>query len=118
MSRTVAPSRPRPPSHRPERPNYALRRLVAGLILLVAVLVMWRSVAAVVGSGSKRSTRPTGQPSASSHPSTSPRQPAQPSTGPSGGFPPTPGPINTAFPGLTTFRGNATRSYYGERSEE
>jgi outer membrane protein assembly factor BamB len=27
---------------------------------------------------------------------------------------PTPGPINTAFPGITTFRGNATRSYYGE----
>jgi outer membrane protein assembly factor BamB len=26
----------------------------------------------------------------------------------------TPGPINTAFPGLTTFRGNASRSYYGE----
>jgi outer membrane protein assembly factor BamB len=26
----------------------------------------------------------------------------------------TPEPINTAFPGLTTFRGNATRSYYGE----
>jgi hypothetical protein len=26
----------------------------------------------------------------------------------------TPAPINTAFPGLTTFRGNATRSYYGE----
>jgi hypothetical protein len=27
---------------------------------------------------------------------------------------PGPGPINTAFPGLTTFRGNATRSYYGQ----
>ena len=26
----------------------------------------------------------------------------------------TPGPINSAFPGLTTFRGNATRDYYGE----
>jgi len=26
----------------------------------------------------------------------------------------TPGPINTSFPGLTTFRGNATRDYYGE----
>jgi outer membrane protein assembly factor BamB len=25
-----------------------------------------------------------------------------------------PGPINEAFPGLTTFRGNATRDYYGE----
>jgi len=27
---------------------------------------------------------------------------------------PTPGPINTEFEGLTTFRGNATRSYYGQ----
>jgi outer membrane protein assembly factor BamB len=27
---------------------------------------------------------------------------------------PSRGPINTAFPGLTTFRGNATRDYYGE----
>jgi outer membrane protein assembly factor BamB len=26
----------------------------------------------------------------------------------------TPGPINTAFPGLTTFRGNASRDYYGQ----
>jgi outer membrane protein assembly factor BamB len=25
-----------------------------------------------------------------------------------------PGPINTAFPGLTTFRGNASRDYYGQ----
>jgi hypothetical protein len=28
--------------------------------------------------------------------------------------PTTPGPINTKFPGLVTFRGNATRDYYGE----
>ena len=27
---------------------------------------------------------------------------------------PTAQPINTTFPGLTTFRGNASRSYYGE----
>src|SRR5439155_6695413 len=27
---------------------------------------------------------------------------------------PTQGPINTAFPGLTTFRGNASRDYYGD----
>src|SRR5688500_982095 len=25
-----------------------------------------------------------------------------------------PGPVNTTFEGLTTFRGNATRTYYGE----
>jgi hypothetical protein len=47
-----------------------------------------------------------------------------PQAGSNGGFSPSPGPsgspgggepgpINTAFPGLTTFRGNATRDYYG-----
>ena len=47
-----------------------------------------------------------------------------PPAGSNGGFSPSPGPpgsrgggepgpINTAFPGLTTFRGNATRDYYG-----
>jgi outer membrane protein assembly factor BamB len=38
-------------------------------------------------------------------------------TGASGGAPTSsdaPGPINTSFAGLTTFRGNATRDYYGE----
>jgi outer membrane protein assembly factor BamB len=43
---------------------------------------------------------------------------ASPSAGPSAGSSPraatTPGPINTAFPGITTFRGNAERSYYGQ----
>jgi outer membrane protein assembly factor BamB len=33
---------------------------------------------------------------------------------PSPGGVPTPGPVNTKIPGLTTFRGNLTRSYYGE----
>ena len=40
----------------------------------------------------------------------SPTPTAEPSPTPS----PTPGPINTAFEGITTFRGNATRTYYGE----
>jgi outer membrane protein assembly factor BamB len=33
---------------------------------------------------------------------------------PSPGGVKTPGPVNTAFPGLTTFRGNLTRTYYGQ----
>jgi len=54
-----------------------------------------------------------------------PPMPTQPASGPSvrgagddgqaraGGERSTAGPINTTFPGLTTFRGNASRSYYG-----
>ncbi|HWC32126.1 MAG TPA: PQQ-binding-like beta-propeller repeat protein, partial [Actinomycetota bacterium] len=39
--------------------------------------------------------------------------PATPSS-PTPTVSPTPGPINTEFEGLTTFRGNATRTYYGK----
>ncbi len=51
--------------------------------------------------------RPSSQPSPTGAPAIAPTptQPAAPSTN---------GPINTAFPGLTTFRGNASRSFYGE----
>ena len=39
--------------------------------------------------------------------------PASPSPSASPSAVPTPGPINTGFIGMTTFRGNATRSWYG-----
>jgi hypothetical protein len=45
---------------------------------------------------------------ASPSPPRSPEPSAEPSPDP------TPGPINTAFTGMTTFRGNAARSWYGE----
>lgn len=44
-------------------------------------------------------------------PSLSPTPVGTPSPEP--GAAASPGPINTAFPGITTFRGNATRTYYG-----
>ena len=54
--------------------------------------------------------RPLGRPSSAS--------PSPARSGPTGvavaGRRADPGPINTAFPGITTFRGNATRDYYGE----
>jgi hypothetical protein len=45
-----------------------------------------------------------------------PTTPGAPATSPASSQddPSTPGPINSAFPGLVTFRGNATRDYYGE----
>jgi outer membrane protein assembly factor BamB len=51
-----------------------------------------------------RSPTPSAPPPATSSPT------AEPSVTPE----PTAGPINTSFDGMTTFRGNATRSWYGE----
>jgi hypothetical protein len=53
-------------------------------------------------SGSNGAIDPKPEPGTNAPPAASPRSEDKP------------GPINTAFPGLTTFRGNATRSYYGE----
>lgn len=80
------------------------------LVGLVAAAVWWAARgagesggrAASPSSGPSRSASPTAQPSASVSPSPSPSPE------------PSPGPINTAFEGITTFRGNATRTYYGE----
>src|SRR5262245_52233110 len=71
--------------------------VVVALVLAVSGVVVWRWRAGGASSqagGSNGGFVPSPGASAS----------------PSGGEP---GPINTAFPGLTTFRGNATRDYYG-----
>jgi hypothetical protein len=57
------------------------------------------------GSHSGTPTSPDGSGTGSRSPSSSGAQNDDPTT---------PGPINTKFPGLVTFRGNATRTYYGE----
>src|SRR4051794_4392165 len=63
-----------------------------------------------IGSG-ERADRDTRSPVA---PATPHRADAKPVAPPKTPVDPEPGPINTAFAGLTTFRGNATRNYYGE----
>jgi hypothetical protein len=81
--------------------------IAAVLLLVVAGIVLWR-------------VRPTGgdpTPVASATPSPSvptPSATVSPTPSPIPTPSPSPGPINTAFRGITTFRGNATRSYYGE----
>ena len=86
------------------------------VVLLLAVVVVgalvWRGAGGNdSGSGPIAVGSPHGgSPSASTGASGSPSSQVSPS--PSAVV--TPGPINTSFPGLTTFRGNATRSYYGE----
>jgi hypothetical protein len=93
---------------------------MAAMIVVAVGLLVWRSgvIGNLVGGSSDKRTSteigsPRSQPSAGRPSTRSVTTP--PRTGaPSPGAVVTPGPINTAFPGLTTFRGNATRDYYGE----
>ncbi|HEV8564956.1 MAG TPA: PQQ-binding-like beta-propeller repeat protein [Actinomycetota bacterium] len=86
-------------------------RLVAFAALFVAVCAAgaWWTVSRGEdrGSGHRR-------PSPTAHASSPDVSPTDPPSPPSPTPSPDPGPINTKFRGLTTFRGNATRSYYGE----
>ena len=115
MSRLLeAPPRGQPPSHR-RRPHYGFRRLVAVLVLFTLGAVVWRS--GVVESLFHNSKKVETAPSPSPHQSVSnaPNRASNPAaTLPPTSAAATPGPINTRFPGLITFRGNASRSYYGE----
>jgi outer membrane protein assembly factor BamB len=82
--------------------------LAAALVLVTGAVVVWRlDVMGRDGAEASAGASPA-------RPSTA----ASPSAGPSASSTPraatTPGPINTAFPGITTFRGNAERSYYGQ----
>jgi PQQ-like domain len=95
--------------------RFRLISLVVVLLLIGGGVVAWQqgvfdrtSRPTVVAGGplpspSSASTAPL--PSSSATLPTSPAAATLPST---------PGPINTSFPGLTMFRGNATRDWYGE----
>src|SRR5437867_13243733 len=111
MSRIVASPPRRPaPRHR-SKPRYGFRRLMAILLLLSLGVLVWRSGA--VGSLLRRDKRPSAAPRSSGFGHPNPRGTLVPTHtgGPSPSTASTPGPINTSFPGLTTFRGNATRDY-------
>ena len=79
------------------------RRVGGGLVALCLVAAGFWFVS------DSRNDDPSGSgPTPSSSPSESPSPTPTPTPKPK------PEPINTAFPGLTTFRGNATRTYYGK----
>jgi outer membrane protein assembly factor BamB len=118
-----APPRPAPPRgpsrggrhrrRRPRRLRGAWFALVAVLVIVGAAVLGWRAIAV----GSRQAARRIHRPAA---PATQGPSPLPSVVSPSLA-PPTPaadaavaGPINTAFQGLTTFRGNATRTYYGK----
>jgi outer membrane protein assembly factor BamB len=101
-------------------PRHAARKKVPFPILVLALLLGLGAVTAWLvwgsDSGDRASTAdPSGQPSTAPSPSNGgSASPASPSPHPPSRGVQSPGPINTAFPGITTFRGNATRDYYGE----
>jgi hypothetical protein len=83
-------------------------RVIAVLLLVaVAGVVTWQVIE--IGSDEPGDGSP-GSPARSAEHGTDPGAAASPEPA----VDPAPGPINKAFPGLTTFRGNATRDYYGE----
>ncbi|HEU4356423.1 MAG TPA: hypothetical protein VFT27_12615, partial [Actinomycetota bacterium] len=85
---------------------------------VVGVLLTGAIVAAVGWVVVDRNERVAGDGPPSPAPSPSASASVPPSQSPSGSPSPTasasPGPINATFEGITTFRGNATRTYYGE----
>jgi hypothetical protein len=85
--------------------------VVAVLVVAVGIVAAWQ-LGLLDGSSSGPAAatptppaRPSGSPSG---------VPPSPTTSPSPSPRPSPEPINTTFDGITTFRGNATRSYYGQ----
>ncbi|HEY7281080.1 MAG TPA: hypothetical protein VID47_05735 [Actinomycetota bacterium] len=115
------------PSRHRKPPRFPFR-----LVMLVLVLVAGAVVGAKALTGGKGDDGPQAGATTNGSTSGSHGGPGSPTTnghsgspgGSTGGGSPsptsteddptTPGPINTKFPGLVTFRGNATRDYYGE----
>lgn len=85
--------------------------VAAGLAVLVGASLWWTAGGRGPGLGAPRTpASPTSAPSWSPSPRPDASGPEPPSPSPE----PSPGPINTVFAGITTFRGNATRTYYGK----
>jgi outer membrane protein assembly factor BamB len=97
----------------PRRARHAIRSrgrlvLVALVLAGVVTLVGWRMDLGIFGSSEASTTGSSPSPSSPATPRPSPTPLPSPTPRPS------PEPANTSFAGVTTFRGNETRSYYGE----
>src|SRR5207253_634125 len=88
---------------------------LAVLAVALVVVVGWRFDAfGLFGSGPASGSEGVTPGSTTGSPNRPPTSPSKTGTGSTPTAASTPGPINTKYPGLTTFRGNATRDYYGE----
>jgi hypothetical protein len=115
VTTVLAPPRRSPPRHRRPSRSRGFKVVLSVLLVLALGVVAWRTGVAdplldrfkkSEGAPSIRGTSPRPSSAGVVPPTTAPARTVQAEA--------TPGPINTSFPGLTTFRGNATRDYYGE----
>ncbi len=93
--------------------------MVLLLVLLMGGTLLWRSGAfdSLFGGTSASGPGPstsTGAPAPSGSTGIPSRSPSASPSAADAGIATSSGPINRSFPGLTTFRGNAMRSFYGE----
>ena len=96
------------------RGRHAARSRIPYAAVIVVVAVAGAGiVAARLGAFERGSAGASPSPSARPSPTAAPSTPS-PSPSPSPSPTPSPEPINTTFAGMTTFRGNATRSWYGD----
>ncbi|HEX9121811.1 MAG TPA: PQQ-binding-like beta-propeller repeat protein [Actinomycetota bacterium] len=101
---------PRSRARHAARPRIPFGAIAVALILAAGGVVAWRIQDGRAGrtlAGGTISPRPTL--SVASGPALTPTPSVEPSPPPV----PSPEPINTAYRGISTFRGNATRTYYG-----
>ncbi len=102
-------ARSRTRRRRPSPAVYRRRRTVAvGAVALVALLIATAAITDAFGLASSGGSGPNSAQAARAANAKSVPLPAGTE------YAGQPGPINTSFPGLTTFRGNATRTYYGQ----
>ncbi|MEX1047503.1 MAG: PQQ-binding-like beta-propeller repeat protein [Actinomycetota bacterium] len=94
-------------SHRPAKPKLPFGRLVLGLVIIGVLVAVWQ-----VGFGGEEE-KDQAKPVFLDSPTPSP-EPHKPRRLHAATQPAAAEPINPDFPGLTTFRGNLTRTYYGE----
>jgi outer membrane protein assembly factor BamB len=96
----------------PRRARHAARSHVPfGVLVAALALVLGVTLAGQLGAFDR--SEPTAS-DVSRAPAVTPTPEPGPSPSPAPSPDPSPEPINTAFEGITTFRGNATRSYYGQ----
>lgn len=104
----------------PRRARHAARSrlpfaaVAVALVVILGGVAAWRLDLVELGGDEGSAASPTAEASGSPSAVASPEPTEAPNPSPSPSPDPSVAPINTSFSGMTTFRGNATRSWYGE----